>query len=109
MLPVHVQNLFGGNVIRYNGKLYTVIEVSRNVRQPHQYWLKTRGINDRDLLEVLLPEDFIVMKLVTEPALISIRKIPATNSIPPTPLIKGGKGGSLIPKFKGNDIRYKAS
>jgi hypothetical protein len=36
--------------------------------------------------------------------LISIRKIPATNSIPPTPLIKGGKGGSLIPKFKGNDI-----
>ena len=35
---------------------------------------------------------------------ISIRKIPATNSIPPTPLIKGGKGGSLIPKFKGNDI-----
>jgi hypothetical protein len=36
--------------------------------------------------------------------IISIRKIPATNSIPPTPLIKGGKGGSLIPKFKGNDI-----
>jgi DNA-binding response OmpR family regulator len=36
---------------------------------------------------------------------ISIRKIPATNSIPPTPLIKGGKGGSLIPKFKGNDIK----
>ena len=45
----------------------------------------------------------VVKQFMSE--VISIRKIPATNSIPPTPLIKGGKGGSLIPKFKGNDIR----
>jgi hypothetical protein len=39
--------------------------------------------------------------------IISIRKMPATNSIPPTPRIPGGKGGSLIPKFKGNDIKSR--
>jgi putative transposase len=52
-------------------------------------------------------EDFLhklSRRIVNENQVISIRKIPATNSIPPTPLIKGGKGGSLIPKFKGNDI-----
>ncbi|NJO94329.1 MAG: hypothetical protein HC820_08270 [Hydrococcus sp. RM1_1_31] len=64
MLPVHIQDLFGGNLIKFNGKLYTVISVSRNLRNKHQYWLKARGLFERDFLEVLLEEDAVVMKVV---------------------------------------------
>lgn len=64
MLPVHIQDLFGGNTISFNGKLYTVTNVSRNLRNTHQYWLKARGLFERDFLEVLLEEDVVVMKVV---------------------------------------------
>jgi translation elongation factor P/translation initiation factor 5A len=67
MLPVHVQDLFGGNVINFKGKLYTVIEVSRSFRASHHCCLKARGINDRELLNRVLPFDFIVMKKTVEP------------------------------------------
>jgi hypothetical protein len=67
MLPVHIQDLFGGDVIEFDGERYIVIEVSQNVRQRDRYWLKARGKNSRELLEVLLPEDFIVRKKVKEP------------------------------------------
>jgi hypothetical protein len=68
MLPVHIQDLFGGDEIKFDGELYTVIEVSRNVRQQNRYWLKARGKDSQDLLEVLLPEDFVILKKVTKPA-----------------------------------------
>ncbi|NJO93402.1 MAG: hypothetical protein HC820_01750 [Hydrococcus sp. RM1_1_31] len=64
MLPVHIQDLFGGNLIKFKGKLYTVINVTRNLRNTHQYWLKARGDFERDFLEVLLEEDAVVMKVV---------------------------------------------
>jgi type IV pilus assembly protein PilQ len=50
-------------------------------------------VNDVEKFEPLSLEDSV--KKLTE-----IRKMPAANSIPPTPLNKGGKGGSIIPKFK---------
>ena len=68
MLPVHVQDLFGGDEIKFDGELYTVIEVSRSFLKAHSCCLKARGVNDRDYLEVLLPEDFVILKKITEPA-----------------------------------------
>lgn len=64
MLPVHIQDLFGGNLIKFKGKLYIVINVTKNVRNPYQYWLKARGYFERDSLEILLEEDAVVMKVV---------------------------------------------
>ncbi|NJQ96956.1 MAG: hypothetical protein HC784_03210 [Hydrococcus sp. CSU_1_8] len=68
MLPVHIQDLFGGDVINFKGKPYTVIGVSRSFRVSHYCCLKARGVNDRELLEELLPFDFIVMKKTVEPS-----------------------------------------
>jgi hypothetical protein len=49
MLPVHIQDLFGGNVIKFKGKHYTVIDISRSFSKAHHCCLKARGVDDRDL------------------------------------------------------------